>query len=650
MNATPELPHSTEAEQSVLGALMMSPESLPSVRAQLREDHFFHSSHRAIFKAAMGLADAKRPVDPTTVADALESAETAAYALEIAAGHYSVANLPGYVDLVRRSAAKRRQVQIGQELIERGMNCAEPEDIAAYGISSLSGILTTFSKSRGEPMDVFGDSPTTELQPEWLPPGIAEYAIDQGRVIGVHPEMIAMGCLTTIAAALDDAFVICPKPNEPKWRERACLWAMVIAPPGSKKSVAIRRPMEPLSKINNAMISEFTRDMGEYMPKLREFNIRERSAEKRRANGEGFEEREDAPSKPAQRRIIINDVTTEKLGELFQDNTRGMLYSTDELALWFSLFDAYSKNGGGKDRAYALRAYEGGETTFDRKGSGTTHVTNWSYSVVGTTQPDKIREIARDSADDGLFQRFMCVEVSRKGVQADFDHPENEALARDYTRAIQDIYAMKPGNDPVVKMGPEAASMYREFCGWVERMSTNDSLSPMLLGHLGKWSGLWARLCLVYHAYGCALAGKYPATTPIAARTAERVTAFMQRFLLPQALRFYGSTIAEGNKLFSMAQSVAAMILSDGLMTVTSREIHFGCGAWRTATEWQRKAAIGLLRDGNWLSDGESAWVVNPMVHGRYAERALMERDRRTDAAEKLRELRELARGNRVAE
>lgn len=627
--------------------MMLAPSVIPSVRELLKPEDFFRSDHQRIFRAILYCAE-RGAVDPVTVGERFTDSEIAAYAVELATTTPSAANVTSYVEIVRRHAIKRRQIDIGTELVNRGFNCAEPEDIASYGISELSGIMTSLSDKLGDPMDMFGDNALPALKPEWLPPGIAEYAMDQGRVIGIQPEMIAMSCLATIAAALHDDFTIQPKRNEPKWRERACLWIMVIAPPGSTKSAAVKRAMRPLSQINEKLIGKYAAELAKFIPEERVYQLQVRAQEKRRAKDEGFEEDLKAPERPIQNRLIINDVTTEKLGEMLVDNTRGMLYSTDELALWFGLFDAYNKSSAGKDRQYALKAYDGGPTTFDRKGSGTTHVPNWSYSVIGTTQPEKIRQIALDQPDDGLFQRFMAVEVAKAEIMPDFNTPEDEKLAARYEDAIRAIYATTCTGDSTVQLGEEAAAMYEDFSRWIVRMSATDGIGGMILGHISKWRGLWPRLCLVYHAYGCALAGRHPVSTPVAAKTAERVTAFLQRFLLPQALRFYGGTLGQADKVFSLAQLVAAQILGSGLSSITARDIHRGVNAWRTAPDWTRKAAMGLLRDGAWLKEAESGWAVNPAVHAKFADRALMEAARRTDTAARLQELRDMAAGRRA--
>lgn len=645
-------PQSVESEQAVLGSIMLSPECLPRIAALLNPDDFYSRQHQLIYRAMLEHRDGDKPMDAISLGDWFESqgrseeVANGAYLVELASTTASAANVEAYAHVVLKHSLKRKQIEIGTEIVNRGFNCSEPDDIASYGIAELTVSSRRSSREFDEPMDVFGDDKTPPVRPEWLPPGVAEYATDQARLMGVPTEMVAMGCLGAIATALHDDFVIIPKPNEPKWRERGCLWIMIIAPPGSKKSSAIKRPMGPLRKLNDVMVAKFGAEMAEYGPAEREFAIRQRDQIKRAAKGEGHEEKLTPPEKPKARMIYVRDATTEALGDLLIDNPRGLTYLHDELALWFGQFDAYRNKGASKDRPYALQAFDGGPASFNRIGRGHVMVPNWSYSVIGTIQPDKIREIAREDADDGLFQRFLTVEVGRAEVGADHDHVENAHVTQQYNDALEAVFKLNPGSNPVIELSPEAVTAYREFDTWVERMVRNDAMSPMLIGHISKWKAYWPRLALIYHVWGCVRSGRHPTSLPVSERTTARVTAFLKRFILPQSIRFYQSTLGDANPVTNLIRSIASMVLASTEQVFTGRDMHRGSNAWRTSTEWQRKAALAALRDGGWLKETESgAWMVSPLVRVRFGERAMEEVERRARVWGLMKELRDAAAG-----
>ncbi len=650
-------PCNIQFEQALLGALMIAPETISNVRATIERDDFYRRDHQLIYAAICDAHESGRSYDAVTLGDWFseqgqsELIAGGAYLVELASTTPSAANISAYADIVRQASIKRKLIEIGTEMVNRGFNCATPEEIITEGFAELSGALSRTEAKSIEPVDMFSDYATSALAPDLLPPGVAEYAIDQARVIGIAPEMVALSCLGTIAGSIHDDFKIRPKANEPKWTERACLWFMLIAPPGSKKTAAMKRGMYPLKVIDNELVSGHAKALAEYLPKEREYVIRAKEAAKIAAKGQGYEEPPEAPKKPPELCAIINDITTEKLGETLIDNPRGVLWYSDELVVWFSALQGYSKGDGGRGRGMALQAYEGGSYTFDRIGRGRVHVPNWSYSLLGTTQPEKIAELVAKQADDGLLQRFMIVDITTRPPLPDHDRPADPRIERQYEETIRNVWNTKPGESgTIVTLSPEAQADMRAFSDFVNRTVAGGGLPSMLIGHLSKWEGLWPRLVLVYHCWGCALAGKHPGTTPVSARTTGRVTRFMNEFLLPQSLRVYGGLAGAGDSVYGIAQKVASMILSERSARFTSRELHRSVNAWRVTSEQNRRGAIQLLKECGWIiasesgrMGGESAWIVAPQVHVMFAERAQQESKRRAEARDGMRSLRDVA-------
>ena len=151
--ATPVAPpHSLEAEQSVLGAVLLSDRCLPGLRMQegLAAEHFYRERHRLIFEAMCALSDRDVAVDVLTVAAELEQSGL----LEQAGGKAAVDELSGavpgvggvrrYAQIViehwvareRLSAALEQQSGIllhDEEMWERGVQRAHT--VVASGVS-----------------------------------------------------------------------------------------------------------------------------------------------------------------------------------------------------------------------------------------------------------------------------------------------------------------------------------------------------------------------------------------------------------------------------------------------------------------------------------------------------------------------------------
>ena len=82
---------------------------------------------------------------------------------------------------------------------------------------------------------------------------------------------------------------------------------------------------------------------------------------------------------------MTQDATVEKLGELLQENPRGMLVSRDELAGWLRTMDKPGREG---DRDFYLEGWNGsGGYTLDRIGRGTVHIPAVTLSICGGIQP-----------------------------------------------------------------------------------------------------------------------------------------------------------------------------------------------------------------------------------------------------------------------
>ncbi len=121
-------PHSIEAEQSVLGGLLLSGDSWDAVAEAVTASDFYRPDHRLIFRQIARLAEAAEPVDVITVADKLtaagelDSAGGVAYLAELASNTPSASNIRAYAKVVRERAALRKLIEAAQEIAESGFN------------------------------------------------------------------------------------------------------------------------------------------------------------------------------------------------------------------------------------------------------------------------------------------------------------------------------------------------------------------------------------------------------------------------------------------------------------------------------------------------------------------------------------------------
>lgn len=115
-------PHSLEAEQSVLGGLMLSSVAWDQVVDKLSEVDFYREDHRMIFRAINDLQENRQPCDAVTVSEWFEShgeaelVDGGRYISQLANNTPSAANVGAYADIVREKSILRSLIDAGTQI------------------------------------------------------------------------------------------------------------------------------------------------------------------------------------------------------------------------------------------------------------------------------------------------------------------------------------------------------------------------------------------------------------------------------------------------------------------------------------------------------------------------------------------------------
>ncbi len=143
---------------------------------------------------------------------------------------------------------------------------------------------------------------------------------------------------------------------------------------------------------------------------------------------------------PRRTRLIVNDATVEKLGELLNENPRGLLVVRDELP---GLLAKLEDEAFQIDRAFYLEAFNGDASfKYDRIGRGTVEIEMATLSMVGGVQPARIAPIVRGavtgSSADGLVQRLQLAVWPIRSLQFTTREMDNGTLERKVAVQIWD--------------------------------------------------------------------------------------------------------------------------------------------------------------------------------------------------------------------
>jgi len=155
-------PHSIEAEQSVLGGLMLDNQAFDRVAELVVSQDFYTRTHKLIFEAMEKLVEQSQPIDLITISESLEKNDQLttvggfAYLAEIAKNTPSAANIDAYAAIVRERAVVREMISVANEIAEAGFNPEgrDSHDLLDLAESKVFKIAEQRSKSTEGPQSI----------------------------------------------------------------------------------------------------------------------------------------------------------------------------------------------------------------------------------------------------------------------------------------------------------------------------------------------------------------------------------------------------------------------------------------------------------------------------------------------------------------
>lgn len=353
-----------------------------------------------------------------------------------------------------------------------------------------------------------------QLLPGMLPPVVGKYVFDVSDRTQCPPDFVAVGALVGCATLIGNRVRILPKQFD-DWTVVPNLWGAVVGPPSAMKSPALKYALSPLHKIERAWRKEWESEnaQAEADAEVTKLALEEarKEAKKRLKDHDRdaareiiAEAQEAALEIPKRKRLMVNDATVEKLGELLNENPRGLLVVRDELP---GLLAKLEDEAFQVDRAFFLEAFNGDATfKYDRIGRGTVEIEIATLSLVGGIQPARIAPIVRGavsgSSADGLVQRLQLTvwpDLSKEWQWR--DRPPDPDAERDYEAAFFRLEGLNLGTTEtpaLFRFTAEAQGLFIEWMTDLQREARAGRHSEAIEAHLLKMPKTVASLALIF--------------------------------------------------------------------------------------------------------------------------------------------------------
>lgn len=371
-----------------------------------------------------------------------------------------------------------------------------------------------------------------------LPQVVAQRAAEVGKIIGGDPMVAVFAGLGAVCGAVNaktrlevtDGFKVPP-----------ILWSAIIAPPSAKKSPVAKAMLEPLYQIEQDDHARFKLELDKWEIIEAQIAGQRKAVLQDAAALPSLSQIGDlnqmplvVPPQPVPKRLVIHDVTSQKLANLCSDRPEGLMSYLDEMRGFFKNISSETNT---ENRSTWISAYEGGYHSMDRVGTGTTTVENFAVSMVGCCQTEVFKKFIVSNATDGLIQRFIPVFLN--GMASEISQPMPEYLTNrvEYEHLLYKIHAA-PATNYTLSEG--AYQAFREFQQWLHTTKNREYRlrSPATFQTaLGKMEGVCARIALVFHIVDATGEPAVPAATM------QQAIAFVRQYVVP-AFRFaYGDFV-----------------------------------------------------------------------------------------------------------
>lgn len=295
-----------------------------------------------------------------------------------------------------------------------------------------------------------------------LPLPLKIFCLTVAESMNCNPEFVAGAVLCAMSLAVGNKAKIQIKKG---WREGAVLFVVIIGEPGSRKSPAISKAMEPHMGLQKIYGTE----------ELDENSIR--------------------------KTLITTDATMESLAEKLSENPHGIILLMDEAAGLWKGFGQYKK--GGNDMEKFLSLWSQAMIIVTRKKAPTIQVDSPFLPFLGGTQVDLLDTLAAMKGNGFVDRLLFIFPIPIPSKHSDTEI--SDEIMEGYVRLILNIYETKiDGEQLILSFSEDAQILWREWhIKYCEEMD-DDHTPYYLKGSLSKLEAYTARFALILEFARCA--------------------------------------------------------------------------------------------------------------------------------------------------
>jgi hypothetical protein len=421
-------------------------------------------------------------------------------------------------------------------------------------------------------------------------------------------ELALLTILSSTAACVAGHVVVQP---EQGYIEPLNLWTLAALEPGNRKTAVLSQATEPLR--------QWESDQAALMkPQIERANLEHEITEERikalkhqackAGSGELpmlmeaiQTERASLPPMPKAQRLLVNDVTSEKLALLLAENDERLCLASDEGGIIGTIGGRYSGKVSNLD--IWLQAYSGAPVRVDRISREPLILHAPVLSVVLSPQPAVVKTMPAEFLQRGFLDRFiLAMPISPVGYRSLEPHPIPLRVKEDYAAQLYRLLAFESDRREdgqriphVVVLSQEAWQAWKAFSRAIEKSMRPGGSLEFIKGWGAKLAGNLARVAGVLHLANTP--GDRPWEQPMSNETMVAAIRLMTG-LIPHALIVFDAVGADPE--LETARYALAWIKREARSEFSARDLLIALkGRYKTMQEI--RPALTILQDRHYL-------------------------------------------------